>query len=218
MKYLYYIMPVIAGILGGVLITTQITDSDDTGFQLSAQQLIKNGSPIMGDKDAPITILEWGDYQCTYCVRFHSTTLDEIKSEYIETGKVRLVFKDFPLNGEQSLQAAIATHCADEQDAYWAYHDKLYNNWGGERTGWFTEEVLREFAVELSLDERQFNTCLKQEKYKEDILQMQVLASELGINGTPSFLIFTDKHIINIHGSQPFEVFDKSITELLARK
>ena len=217
MKYLYYIMPIIIGILGGVLITTQITDSNDTEFQLSVQQLINNGSPIRGDEDAPVTILEWGDYQCTYCFRFHSTTLNDIKSKYIETGEVRLVFKDFPLNGEQSLQAAIATYCADEQDAYWLYHDKLYNNWGGERTGWLTTERLGEFAVELNLDEEQFNTCLKEEKYKDYISQMRDLASKLEINGTPSFLIFTDSHVINIHGSQPFEVFDRAITELLVR-
>lgn len=217
MKYLYYIIPVIVGILGGVLITTQITNSDDAGFQVSVQQLIKDGSPIRGDKDAPITILEWGDYQCTFCFRFHSTTLDVIKSKYIETGMVRLVFKDFPLNGEQSLQAAIATYCADEQDAYWTFHDKLYNNWGGEKTGWLTMKALREFAVELSLDEEQFNTCLKQEKYRDRILQMQDLASKLEINGTPSFLIFTDRYVINIRGNQPFEVFDRAITELLVR-
>ena len=85
----------------------------------------------MGNPDAKITILEWGDYQCTFCYKFHQNTLNIINEDFIKTGKVNIIFKDFPLNGPDSKLAAEASYCAHDQKKYWEYHDQLYENWAG---------------------------------------------------------------------------------------
>src|SRR3989304_2006232 len=106
MKHRYYIaVPIIFGFISGLFL---YGIGDDKEVLLSRENLIKNGSPMIGDTSAPITILEWGDYQCTYCYRFHESSLNTILDEYINSGKVNLVFKDFPLNGPDSVLAAEA--------------------------------------------------------------------------------------------------------------
>ena len=135
MKIYLLIIPVIIGIIVGFSLTFFSEPQTDSKI-LTASNLIDNGSPILGNSNAEITILEWGDYQCTFCYKFHQNTLDVINEEFIKTGKVKLVFKDFPLNGPDSFLAAEASYCAEDQGKYWQYHDELYKNWGGERTGW----------------------------------------------------------------------------------
>ncbi len=121
-------IPIIIGISAGMFLTVY-PESESNSNLLTVEKLIQEGSPIMGNANAPITILEWGDYQCTFCYKFHQNTLDEINENYIKTGKVKLVFKDFPLNGPDSLLAAEATYCAQDQGKYWKFHDELYKNW-----------------------------------------------------------------------------------------
>ena len=177
---------------------------------LTATKLIENGSPIMGDPHAPITILEWGDYQCTYCYKFHQNTLNAIDDDFIKTGKVKLVFKDYPLNGPESILAAEASHCAQDQEKYWEYHHELYKNWGGERTGWITRESLNQFANTINLNMDDFNTCLDEHKYNDKVISIHEFGQEIGIDATPSFLVFNDQKIIKIRGNQPLEVFLKT--------
>ena len=181
---------------------------------LTSSKLIENGSPIMGNVKAPITVLEWGDYQCTFCYKFHQNTLDIINEDFIKTGKVKLVFKDFPLNGPDSLLAAEAAYCAEDQGKYWQYHDELYKNWGGERTGWVTRTSLDRFANMVGLDLTEFNTCLDEHKYKDRVIALHEFGKEVGIDATPSFLVFNDQKIIKIRGNQPLEVFLKTFDEL----
>ena len=108
MKICLLVIPVIVGIIVGFSLTF-FSESQIDSKILTASNLIDNGSPVLGNSDAPITVLEWGDYQCTYCYKFHQNTLDTINDEFIKTGKVKLVFKDFPLNGPDSLLAAEAS-------------------------------------------------------------------------------------------------------------
>jgi protein-disulfide isomerase len=206
-------IPIIIGIIvGGSLATYPETEKDSKIF--TASKLIENGSPIMGESNAPITILEWGDYQCTFCYKFHQNTLDVIENDFIKTGKVKLVFKDFPLNGPDSQLAAEAAYCAEDQGKYWQYHDELYKNWGGERTGWVTRDSLDRFADTVSLNLKEFNKCLDDHKYEDRVDMLHEFGKELGIDATPSFLIFNDQKIIKIRGNQPLEVFLKSFDEL----
>jgi len=209
-KY-FLLIPVIIGIIiGGILTTFQEKDSK----LLTPSNLIENGSPIMGEHNAPITILEWGDYQCTYCYKFHQDTLDIINDDFIQTGKVKLVFKDFPLNGIDSFLAAEASYCANDQGKYWELHDEIYKNWAGERTGWITRESLDKFATTVNLDLMKFNTCLDEQKYQDKVNSIHNFGKELGIDATPSFLVFSDEKIIKIRGNQPLEVFLKTFDEL----
>ena len=206
-------IPIAIGIISGMFLVFYPESQNDSKL-LTTSKLIEKGSPIMGYLDAPITILEWGDYQCTFCYRFHENTLNIINEDFIKTGKVKLVFKDFPLNGPDSLLAAEASYCAEDQEKYWQYHDELYKNWGGERTGWITRESLDRFAVTVDLDLLEFNTCLNEHKYQNRVIALYEFGKEIGIDATPSFLVFNDQKIIKIRGNQPLEVFLKTFDEL----
>ena len=199
-------------ISGLVVVTTTAGNSNSETLTIS--ELSRNGSPIMGDPNAPITILEWGDYHCTFCYKFHQNTFDVINEEFIKTGKVKLIFKDFPLNGPDSKLAAEASYCAHDQEKYWEYHDQLYENWAGERTGWITREALSKFAESINLDKVEFNKCLDENKYKNKINSIYEFGNSIGIDATPSFLVFNDEKIIKIRGNQPLEVFLKTFDEL----
>lgn len=214
MKKIYLVaIPIAIGMLTGMFVAFYPQSEDDSKL-LTESKLIQNGSPIMGNPSASITILEWGDYQCTFCYKFHQSTLNTIKQDFIETGKVKLVFKDLPLNGPDSVLAAEAAYCAQDQGKYWQYHDELYKNWGGERTGWITRDSLDKFATTVSLDLDKFNECLDDHKYLERVNQMYEFGKEIGIYATPSFLVFNNEKIIKITGNQPLEVFLKSLDEL----
>ena len=206
-------IPIVIGIITGMFLAFY-PETENKSTLLTTSNLIDGGSPIIGNSNAPITILEWGDYQCTFCYKFHQNTLDTIKTDFIDSGKVKLVFKDFPLNGPDSLLAAEASYCAEDQKKYWQYHDELYKNWGGERTGWITRESLEEFANSVNLDLNEFNKCLDNHKYQNKVNAIHEFGKEIGIDATPSFLVFNGEKIIKIRGNQPLEVFLKTFDEL----
>lgn len=212
MKHRYYIaVLIIFGVISGLFL---YGISDDEEVLLSRENLIKNGSPMIGNPSSPISILEWGDYQCTFCYRFHMSSFNVILDEYINSGRANFVFKDFPLNGPDSIFAAEAAYCAEDQGKYWQYHDELYTNWGGEKTGWITVDSLNKFATTVDLEIDEFNSCINEHKYRQRVLELEKFGKEIGIDATPSFLIFNDEKIIKIRGNQPVDVFRKAIEEL----
>ena len=181
--------------------------------------LIKNGSPILGSVDAPLTLVEFGDYQCSFCKRHFDQTHDLIMKNYVETNKVKIVFKDLIATpGKDSLHAAHAAHCAKDQGMFWKYHYMLYNNWEGESTGWITSDNLNKFAKNIGLDINKFSKCMSEDKWMELINASQDDANTLNVTGTPSFFLIaswqeTDEQkneITRIHGAQPYDVFEKS--------
>jgi len=208
----YFVVPIVLGLIVGMVLVFNGNYKND--ILLTESKLINDGSPILGNPSAPITILEWGDYQCTFCYRFHETTLETIKEKFIETGKVKLVFKDFPLNGPDSVLAAEASFCANDQGKYWDFHNIIYQNWAGEQTGWITRESLDGFASAIDLDVLEFNNCIDAHKYSDKISQQYDFGKEIGIDATPSFLVFNGEKIIKIRGNQPLDVFLKTIEEL----
>jgi protein-disulfide isomerase len=212
MKLYYLSIPIMIGVLVGGVLSGFVIDSNNLE-KLTSTKLIENGSPFMGNPNAPITILEWGDYQCTFCYKFHQNTLDIINEDFIKTGKVKIIFKDFPLNGLDSKLAAEASYCAQDQEKYWKYHDELYKNWGGERTGWITRESLTKFAEIVEIDVEKFNKCLDDHKYENKVDLLYEFGKEIGIDATPSFLVFNDQKMIKIRGNQPLEVFLKTFDE-----
>lgn len=212
-KFHLLIIPILIGVISGAFIAFY-TEPEKEGETLTKTKLIEDGSPILGDPSAPITILEWGDYQCTFCYRFHDTTLDTLQRDYIFSGKVNLVFKDFPLNGPDSVLAAEASYCAGDQGKYWQYHNELYKNWGGEKTGWITRWSLNAFGTTVGLDLEKFNQCIDEHKYQQRVNQLYDFGKEIGIDATPSFLIFNEEKIIKIRGNQPLESFLKTFDGL----
>ena len=104
-----------------------------------------------------------------------------------QNGKVKLIYKDFPLNGPDSFLAAEATYCAEDQGKYWQYHNELYKNWGGERTGWVTRDSLDRFATTINLNLDMFDACLDDQKYQKRVRALYEFGKEIGIDATPSF-------------------------------
>ena len=213
MKIYFLAIPVIIGILFGVLFAINLDESSNNSTILSKENLLA-GSTILGNQDAKITIVEFGDYQCTYCYKFHNDVMKKINEKYIKSGEVNFVYKDFPLNGESSILASEASYCAQQQNQFWTYHDILYDNWGGENTGWITQEVLTNFAKESGLNLEKFNSCMKNSEFKQKVLNNEQFAKEININATPSFLIFNDNEVYRIVGAQPFEQFELTFQEL----
>ena len=170
----------------------------------------ENGSPILGDPNAPVTLIEFGDYQCHFCnVHFHNTE-HSLLENFIKTGKVKMIFKDFTIIGPDSVNAAHGTHCANDQGKFWEYHDILYNNWTGENNGWASSDNLLRFAQEIELDIDQWSDCMIDERYSQIISNSSKDARELGITGTPAFFVIgPDNKITRISGAQPYESFEK---------
>lgn len=162
---------------------------------------------VQGDADAPVTIIEYSDYQCPYCARFWSQTLPQIEKEYIATGKAKLVFKDFPLGFHQYAQkASEATECVRAQGgdrAYWEMHDKLFAN-----QAQLNDANILKLAKEVGYD---VSDCLKKETFRAEVLADMEAGKALGVTGTPAF--FVNGKLIS--GAQPFSVFKQAIDAAL---
>lgn len=174
------------------------------------------GSPILGNPSAPITIVEFGDYQCPQCYNWFQTTKPQIHKNYIETGKAKLVFVDLAFLGRDSQKAAQATYCAEEQGKYWQFHDLLYNSQQGIDDGWANSERLKAFAFSLGLDGDLFNTCLDSGKYAKRVQHNINEAQRQGTTGTPTFIIVgPDGKQEKISGAQPFSVFQTVMDSMI---
>lgn len=171
---------------------------------------------ILGDKDAPVTIIEFSDYECPFCKRHFTQVFPKIKENYIDTGKARLIFRDFPLGFHDPLatQQAIAAECAREQggdETYFEYHDLIFENTTSNGNG-MEKSQLYDLADELSLNQAEFKDCLDSEKFKEEVAKDLADGGEYGITGTPGF--FVNGWIIK--GAVPYESFEKIIEQELA--
>lgn len=177
-------------------------------------------SPIKGDKAAKLTLMEFSDYQCPFCKRHAENTLPQIDKEYIATGKLRYVFRDFPLAAihKQAQKAAEAAHCAGDQVKYWEMHDRLISNpqaLGPERLG--------EHAQAIGLEVEPFKRCLDGGNYVEKVRNDIAEGQKLGITGTPTLLLgLSDgakiKDVKVMRGAQPFALFKQEIDKLLEGK
>ena len=174
------------------------------------------GSPILGDANAPITIIEFGDYQCHQCKNWFHNTKPALFQDYIDTGKVNLIFVDMAFLGRDSPKAAQATYCAEEQGAYWQYHDLLYKSQEQIDSGWANSERLRAFAFDLGLDIELFNSCLDSNKYQKRVQNNIAEARENGVRGTPTFIIISPNGAEQkLVGAQPYSVFQNVINSMI---
>ena len=175
------------------------------------------GSPILGDPSAPITIVEFGDYQCHQCYNWFHNTKPAIFEDYIETGKVNLVFVDLAFLGNDSPKAAQASYCAEDQEIYWEYHDLLYNSQESEIDGgWANNERLKAFAFSLGLDMDLFESCLDSGKYSKRVQYNIQQARDHGVRGTPGFFIVgPDGQQQQLGGAQPFSVFKQVLDSMV---
>ncbi|MCE9651902.1 MAG: DsbA family protein [Nitrosarchaeum sp.] len=179
-----------------------------------------DNDPIRGDQNAPITIVEFSDFQCPFCARFQTQTLPLILEQYVDTGKVKFVFRDFPIQNSHpnAMPAAVAAECANEQNKYWQFHDELFENQGVWNKMAITNatKVFKEFATKLDLNQDQFNSCLDSGKYIGEINSDLNDGRKYGITGTPGFFIGNEKiGFVKVNGAQPFEVFKSVIDSQL---
>jgi len=164
---------------------------------------------VKGDPGAPVTIVEWSDFECPYCTRFYEQTLWQIEKEYIDTGKVKFVYRDFPLGFHKNAQkAAEATECAGEQGKFWEMHDKLFEE--GVSGG---VSSFKRFAADIGLDTDEFNECLDSGKMANEVKEDMADGAAVGIRGTPGFIINGQL----VSGAQPFENFKQIIEAELAK-
>jgi len=208
----------IVSILATFFVISVIDDSPELEFEeksptqgaeeVALSLFTANASPFLGDENAPITLVEFGDYQCFFCNKFFHETEGAILKNYVETGKVKIIFKDFTIIGPDSIAAAHATHCANDQGKFWEYHDALYNNWAGENNGWASLGNLTKFANDVQLDQETFTKCMNDGKYQQRVAANNNDARTLGLTGTPGFFVIgPDNQITKIGGAQPYDVF-----------
>ena len=184
--------------------------------KITMDTFLSNGSPILGDPDAPITLVEFGDYQCHYCNVFFQSIEKDILKNYVDTGKVKIIFKDYNIIGEDSVKASQGAHCANDQGLFWEYHDILYSNWTGENNGWASSENLAIFAQQIGLNMNKWSECMNKGSHSQIILKSNDDARTLELTGTPAFFIInSDGKVSKLFGAQPFEVFKKIFDEQL---
>lgn len=196
---------VMAGVLGTSLLWAK--DSAETDGR------------VRGQSNAPLTLIEYSDFTCGYCLKFFKETWPRIQARYVDTGKVRFLYRDFP-RGDQGpgLEAAVAARCAGAQGKYWAMHDRLFAEGGR-----LDKSVFLRHAGAIGLDRPVFEQCLKSGKYTKAIFEDREEANRWGFHGTPGFVLLqtaadpTEKDpAIAIPGAFPFEMFAEEIDRLLA--
>ncbi len=175
---------------------------------------------IMGDAKAPVTVVEYADFQCPFCQRYFQQNNSALISQYVNTGKVRFVWKDYAFLGQESIWAAEAARCANDQGKFWEYHDYLFTNQGAENSGAFSKDNLKKFASTLGLNMGQFNSCLDTDKYASVIQKETQEGNKVGVNGTPATFI-NNKLVAdsngNSVGASPFSVFQAVIEQELSK-
>jgi protein-disulfide isomerase len=156
--------------------------------------------PFLGPEDAPITIIEFSDFKCPYCGRFHEETFSQILADY--EGQIRFVYRDYPILGQQSLDAALASECADDQGVYWQYHDLMFANHED-----LSRAALIALAEQTEMDVEAFTECFDKQTHRDEIVNDYTAGYQLGITGTPAF--FVNGKFIS--GAQPYTVFASAI-------
>ena len=178
---------------------------------------LENSSPALGSENAPVTIVEFGDYQCEACYHWFHNTRDTLIDNYIETGKAKLVFVDLPFLGRDSPKAAQASYCAEDQEKYWEYHTMLYTFQDGQPdSGWADRDRLNSFAFSLDMNIDEFNECMDSSKYKMRVKANYDEAVKNGAQATPTFIIISQDGITEkFTGAQPYSVFSTIIESML---
>lgn len=176
--------------------------------------------PVKGDQNAPVTIIEFSDFECPFCAKFYFETLPLIEKNYVETGKVKLVFRDFPIQQihPNAIPAAIASECADDQGEFWPYHDKVFETqkeWNKlDQLG--AVDKFKAYAVELGLDASEFDECLESAKHINEVSLDYQEGVKYGVSGTPAFFVGNDQTgYVKVEGAKSFASFASVIDSKL---
>jgi len=190
-----------------------------TPSQPSAPQTFQvslDDDPFKGDPNAPVTVVEFSDFQCPFCSRFFTQTLPALQENYIDTGKIKLVYKDLPLDNlhPNARPAHIAAECADEQGKFWDYHDVLFENQGqwSRLSSADLSTQLTQYATSMGLNSASFESCLSSPSMADEVNADFLQAASYGATGTPTFFIGNEKNgFIKLVGAQPYAAFQAAI-------
>lgn len=191
--------------------------SRDSAATTGSTDIPTENEPTIGDEDAPVTIIEFTDYQCPFCKKYGKEAFPKIKEEYIDTGKVKYVFKDFPvpsLGHDNAVKMAKAANCAGEQGMYVEMHDKLFeeqNKISPQRTAKFDASKIDTWAQEIGLNMEEYNSCMSKSSVEDEINADLSEGKNGGVQGTPTFFINGEKLV----GAQPFTRFQDKIESAL---
>jgi protein-disulfide isomerase len=199
---------VLAGIILAALAAAMFLGGG-AGTEAASGQAADTGHPTLGAADAPVVLLNYSDFQCGFCRRYTAEVEPALITEYVNTGRLRMEWRDFPVLGDASVRAALAGRAAHEQDAFWAYHGLLYAN----QDGGFNDDRLVAIAAQAGLDVAQFRQALATNRYQAEVQADFEEGQQLGLTGTPSFMINGQLVV----GAQPLEVFRQVIEEALAQ-
>lgn len=169
---------------------------------------------VLGEADAPVSLIEYGDYQCPFCGRFFSQTEQQIRENYIKNGKVKMVYRNFAFLGPESFAAAEAAECAKDQKQFWTFHDALFDaevQDGEEHNGNLNRELFMKIASDLKLDTKSFAECYDGGKYKNQVKQDSAAAQTVGVNSTPTSFVNGEE----MRGALPFSDFQTTIEKYL---
>jgi len=208
--------PALAPTAGG----PAVPDNSGTPPVASTAEAMKIGSrdEVIGSPSAHVTIIEYGDYQCPFCTKFFTETQSLIVKNYVNTGKAKMVFRNFAFLGPESVAAAAAAECAFDQKKMWAYHDALYQskvddeaNGGSENDGSLNRALFLNIAKKVGINVPVFTSCIDSNKYAGLVAQEKADAAAVGINSTPSFFI----NGTPVQGAQPYGQFQTVIDAAL---
>ena len=210
---------IVAGIAIASLMNPDSVSSNDSSESSKLSLDTRSGSPVLGDLSSPVTVVEFGDYQCPFCKRWNENTKPLIEKNYIDTGLASLIYVDLPIIGPDSFVVHAGSYCAAEQNLYWFYHDFIYSNQGHENDGWANSENVKLLASKIpGLDTDSFNECLYSKKYEQRINENKKIAQDSGARSTPSFIIIgPDGSGETITGAQPFGTFKTVIDQMLVK-
>ena len=183
--------------IGIVVIAALSTDSESDTSVPAVVQEEPSTSPSEGESGQsesiaklPVVLLEeFGDFQCSHCAQFAVGIGKQIKADFVDTGKIRFVFRHFPFIGKESFRAAEATECAADQNKFWEFHDIVFENWKGVNEGHFSDDNLKLFASSLQLHRGAFDACLNSGKYRGKVEADLRRGEQLGVRGTPALFL-----------------------------
>lgn len=171
---------------------------------------------VLGNDQAKITLTVYEDFQCPYCGMFFRDTEGVIIDNYVKTGKVKFIYRDFAFLGPESIKAAEAARCAGDQGKFWEYHDYLFNHQNGENQGAFADSNLKSFAKILSLNTYSFNQCLDSGKHGQEVNDSATIGKNAEVKGTPKGFILKDGKIVDtIDGAEPMTMVTAKLDKVL---
>jgi protein-disulfide isomerase len=200
-----------AGAVAVVAVFIGIQVAQDSDSNLPPRVAASEGRSL-GSPEAPVTVVEYADFQCPVCKRAESSIISRIEHDYVVSGQVSIEFRMFPFLGQESWNAAQAAEAAREQGKFWEYHDALFNAQGAENGGAFDYENLVEIARELGLDVAAFEAALSSNRYLDAIEAEAQAARNAGVRSTPTFYVNGEL----ISGVQPYATFQGAIERALA--